>query len=1243
MAEIPTNEYFPETDDTGKVILFHIYVDTYLLTEDGGANQDVAIKTDSSDSDFIKIVTTKFRRNFISLLRSVTNSGCANLSADMVSHLFDEDGNLYVCDNYKKSAFALLTENNVKVSSFYTIDLNAGTITTRSTDKTCNVAYFTFKLRFKYKLLDFVVQFELGNGIYQDSNEYNQNDTTINGDLIVSNDITVNNNMAISKNLTVACNSTFAKNATVAGNTLLNGTLTVGDDCISHDVKVYGGDENDDTYIFWDASESILSVQGQLIVGSDVDLDPVDGISDSFYDVVFHGANGSKLTWKSVDDELELTSHLVVTESTELQKNVTIGTPTVGADLTIHGSDTSGNSIIWTKATDNLRIKGHLHVGEVGTGYTVQINSANALKYINWNPDTFKLQINGNICGGEECAGSTLKVWGNDTGKYILWDNSSNKLSIIGNFDVGNSTNLQTTTLFGSLNAQPSNLVWDGPNGLLTNAANTTLKGVTEIQNKLTVGVVDGNHQLLVYGDAVGKNLTWVDHKLSINGILDVLDKTTLNGELETNSVVSFKSDTVGKSVLWTNATHTLKITGITQLCGQVDITSVDASTVNINSNITLEKPVQINDTVVIGANESGYQFKVFGSSNARYMDWSSANNKLNIQGAVDILEKLTTTGNVCLSGSILANNIQWNSTNDTLDVNGIVNLNSTVNVSSDVIVENGGTLKLNGVNPVTTYIEWANELLTIESNVDMYNKTLQIIDSDLTIKSCDNDFCIKWDNDNSLFSINGSSSFSGKVEMNNNKDVPTKSVIWDGTDTLTCICDVDITNNDLTVRDGNVNFTDGENAVTWNSVNATFNIESDLTINYNDDSIVTSDYAANLFTFDVNTVFSKNININGVADSITWDGSLLSLNSGLTTNKNITINGSGACVAKDITWTSATGTLLANGIVKLTNANDTCSVEWNNTDKLLINSSLDISDQNGDVKINWHKDNNILTATDCSIRFQKEENGDKWILWNPDDKLTIKAPVDINSTLLVQNTSTLNGEVFINNNTTISGSNANNHITWVKNTDLLTVTASSIFNGDTTLGGCNVGHHVKWVSDTNLLTVTADSVFNGDITVHDDTNTRSITWNSAIAVLDVNATTVTIQGDNTHKTEWSKANNRLTVTGSLVKTSLPSDECGDVTLEMTNNNNFHLTLTGNINLVNPLNACAGQEGRIVIKTGAVGRTITYGDAWIFQNCIKTPLTNTSTFDVLVYYVFSSTEIFVRMESNYTDCPPPGC
>ena len=38
-----------------------------------------------------------------------------------------------------------------------------------------------------------------------------------------------------------------------------------------------------------------------------------------------------------------------------------------------------------------------------------------------------------------------------------------------------------------------------------------------------------------------------------------------------------------------------------------------------------------------------------------------------------------------------------------------------------------------------------------------------------------------------------------------------------------------------------------------------------------------------------------------------------------------------------------------------------------------------------------------------------------------------------------------------------------------------------------------------------------------------------------------------------------------------------------------------------------------GQEGRIVINTGAAGRTITYGNSWIFQDCVEATLTDANT------------------------------
>ena len=166
---IPQNEFFPTTDSSGKVVLFHVYVDTYLLITEGAQKEGVVVTESTEDIDFIKIVTKKFKRNFVSLLRSITNTRGANLSNDIMLHLFDEDGKLYTASNYKKSIYALLLDKDTKVSNFYETDSSSDFLP-KDSNIECNTAYFTFKMRFKYKLLDFVVQFELGHNLYQDNN-----------------------------------------------------------------------------------------------------------------------------------------------------------------------------------------------------------------------------------------------------------------------------------------------------------------------------------------------------------------------------------------------------------------------------------------------------------------------------------------------------------------------------------------------------------------------------------------------------------------------------------------------------------------------------------------------------------------------------------------------------------------------------------------------------------------------------------------------------------------------------------------------------------------------------------------------------------------------------------------------------------------------------------------------------------------------------------------------------------------
>ena len=72
------------------------------------------------------------------------------------------------------------------------------------------------------------------------------------------------------------------------------------------------------------------------------------------------------------------------------------------------------------------------------------------------------------------------------------------------------------------------------------------------------------------------------------------------------------------------------------------------------------------------------------------------------------------------------------------------------------------GTFELRGSDPANINIKWVPDKLDIYSNVDILNYTLQLIDNDLTIKSCSNDFYVKWIKSTDELKVNAKSTFSG-------------------------------------------------------------------------------------------------------------------------------------------------------------------------------------------------------------------------------------------------------------------------------------------------------------------------------------------------------------------------------------------------------------------------------------------------------------------------------------------------
>ena len=120
----------------------------------------------------------------------------------------------------------------------------------------------------------------------------------------------------------------------------------------------------------------------------------------------------------------------------------------------------------------------------------------------------------------------------------------------------------------------------------------------------------------------------------------------------------------------------------------------------------------------------------------------------------------------------------------------------------------------------------------------------------------------------------------------------------------------------------------------------------------------------------------------------------------------------------------------------------------------------------------------------------------------------------------------------------------------------------------------------------------------------------------------------VTLYHDNTAKIATSATG--VSITGTLVATTdTDTSNSGSVTLDFGANQNFVLTLTGNVTLANPSTEQVGQAGVIVcIQDGTGSRTLSLGTDYETAGGAGITLsTAASAVDVIPYFVKASGSI----------------
>ena len=174
----------------------------------------------------------------------------------------------------------------------------------------------------------------------------------------------------------------------------------------------------------------------------------------------------------------------------------------------------------------------------------------------------------------------------------------------------------------------------------------------TEIQIAATT--VDLNGALDVSGTAL------------VTGVLTTTAATVSNGGGQFNGAINVGVDdtgydvkffgaTTGKSLLWDESADSLIVTGTTTLVGTTNLDAVD-----------IDGATQIDATVTVGVDDTGYDVKFFGATAGAYMLWDESADDLILGGAAGLSVNstalvtgvLTTTAATVFNGGFAAGGV---------------------------------------------------------------------------------------------------------------------------------------------------------------------------------------------------------------------------------------------------------------------------------------------------------------------------------------------------------------------------------------------------------------------------------------------------------------------------------------------------------------------------------------------------------------------------------------------------------
>ena len=411
------------------------------------------------------------------------------------------------------------------------------------------------------------------------------------------------------------------------------------------------------------------------------------------------------------DTDIEGTTNLDAVDidgAVQIDGAVTVGVDGTGQDVKFFG-DTSGRFLLWDQSGDELAFVGasklslHDAAGgenivatsdghlEINSGTTLDITAptvdVNVATLLNVDGTT---QLTGDVTVGVDDTGHDVKFFGATSGQFLLWDQSADELALVGDsklsfHDAAGGENIVASS-DGHLEINSATtLDITAPTVDINASTALNVDAVSQFNNTITVGENDTGYDVKLFGATASAFLLFdaSEDDLILSGAATLsIDNTTDSSSTTTGS---FHTDGgVGIAAKLFVGTD-LDVNGTSNL----DIVDIDGA-------------VQIDGTVTVGVDNTGYDVKFFGATSGTYWLWDEDADGVVQVGSTQLTGAVTvgvddTGHDVKFFGATSGQHLLWDQSADELALVGDSKLSfHDAAGGENIIASSDGHLEIN-------------------------------------------------------------------------------------------------------------------------------------------------------------------------------------------------------------------------------------------------------------------------------------------------------------------------------------------------------------------------------------------------------------------------------------------------------------------------------------------------------------------------------------------------------------------